>query len=41
LLLLLTWALFLLLATLITSFGLDWRYTFGFGLIIAVVGGVA
>ncbi len=31
----------LLIATLITSFGFNWRYAFGFGLVIAVIGGVA
>jgi MHS family proline/betaine transporter-like MFS transporter len=31
----------LLVATAITSFGLNWRYAFGFGMIIALIGGVA
>jgi MFS transporter, MHS family, proline/betaine transporter len=31
----------LLVATLVTSFGYNWRYAFGFGMIIALVGGAA
>lgn len=31
----------LLIASFITSFGINWRYAFGFGLVIAIVGGVA
>jgi hypothetical protein len=31
----------LLVATMITSFDLNWRYAFGFGMIIALIGGVA
>jgi MFS family permease len=31
----------LVIATMITTFGLNWRYAFGFGLIIALIGGVA
>jgi MFS family permease len=31
----------LLVATLVTSFGYNWRYAFGFGMVIALIGGVA
>lgn len=31
----------LLIATLVTSFDYNWRYAFGFGMVIALVGGVA
>jgi len=31
----------LFLATIVTSFNLNWRYAFGFGMVIALIGGVA